>query len=162
MVGVSGVVLEEGDDAGGGAVEESGEVDGEVVEAGHVLGAVTGVGEVVVFVERDIADPVRDSMRQCPWIQVVISLVARVMGTEQMRWTTSVCMRFALVRVRRSWRTCAAGGYGVLTVMTLSGSADESSIRGSGFHGMDDLDLPVVPEQDDDLQETPCCVQPDP
>ena len=53
----------------------------------------------------------RDSMRQCPWIQVVISLVvARVMGTEQMRWSTSVCLRPALVRVRRSWRTCAAAG----------------------------------------------------
>ncbi|WP_185711133.1 hypothetical protein [Arachnia propionica] len=50
----------------------------------------------------------------------------------------------------------------VATMTTLNGSTDESSIRGSGFHGMNDLDLAVIPERDDDLQEATCCVQPDP
>ena len=50
----------------------------------------------------------------------------------------------------------------VVTVTMLIISTDESSIRGSGFHGVDDLDFAVVPEQDDDLQEATCCVQPDP
>ncbi|RRD02871.1 hypothetical protein EII34_15545 [Arachnia propionica] len=51
------MVSEVGGDAGGGAVEEADEVDGEVAEAGHDLGAVTGAGLVVVFVEDDISDP---------------------------------------------------------------------------------------------------------
>lgn len=33
----------------------------------------------------------------------------------------------------------------VATMATLIGSTDESSIRCSGFHGVDDLDLAVVP-----------------
>ena len=52
------MVSEEGGDAGGGAVEDADEVDGEVAEGGHDLGSVAGSGEVVVLVEHDVTDPV--------------------------------------------------------------------------------------------------------
>ena len=41
-------------------------------------------------------------------------------------------------------------------------SGYESSIRGSGFHRVNDLDFTVIPQQHDDFQETACRIQPDP
>ena len=41
-------------------------------------------------------------------------------------------------------------------------SGHESSIRGPGFHRVNDLDLTVIPQQHDDFQKSACRVQPDP
>ena len=41
-------------------------------------------------------------------------------------------------------------------------SGQEPSIRGPGFHRVNDLDLTVIPQQHDDFQKSACRVQPDP
>lgn len=40
-------------------------------------------------------------------------------------------------------------------------SGHESSIRGSGFHRVNDLDFTVIPQQHDDFQEAACRIQSD-
>lgn len=69
----------------------------------------------------------------------------------------------------RCWLTSTRGIQGPFWFMAeLQGgglrravSGHESSIRGSGFHRVNDLYFTVIPQQHDDFQEAACRIQPD-